>query len=145
MSICFNEEDVRPMGRNARGVIGIKLKGDDTVIGMDNIRDNCEVLTVTENGFGKRTATSEYRTQTRGGIGLINVKVTEKTGFVIGIKVVDDNQEFMLISTEGIVIRSNIEEVSVIGRNTQGVKMMNMDNNDKVAALAAFEIKDDEK
>ncbi|WP_270649455.1 DNA gyrase subunit A [Megamonas funiformis] len=145
MSICFNEQDVRPMGRTARGVIGIKLKGEDTVIGMDNIRDNCEVLTVTEHGFGKRTATSEYRTQTRGGIGLINIKVTEKTGFVIGIKVVDSQQEFMLISTEGIVIRSNIEEVSVIGRNTQGVKMMNMDNNDKVAALAAFEIKEDDK
>ena len=95
--------------------------------------------------MAKRTATSEYRTQTRGGIGLINIKVTEKTGFVIGIKVVDSQQEFMLISTEGIVIRSNIEEVSVIGRNTQGVKMMNMDNNDKVAALAAFEIKEDDK
>ena len=94
--------------------------------------------------FGK-VVISEYRTQTRGGIGLINIKVTEKTGFVIGIKVVDSQQEFMLISTEGIVIRSNIEEVSVIGRNTQGVKMMNMDNNDKVAALAAFEIKEDDK
>ena len=144
MSICFNEQDVRAMGRSARGVKGINLKNDDQVIGMDNIRENCEVLTVTENGYGKRTATSEYRTQIRGGIGLINVKVTEKTGFVIGIKVVDEKQEFMLISADGVVIRSNIEEVSVIGRNTQGVKMMNIDDNDKVAALAAFEIKEDE-
>ncbi len=143
MAICFNEQDVRSMGRTARGVKGINLRNDDKVIGMDNVRDNCEVLTVTENGFGKRTATSEYRKQTRGGIGLINIKVTEKTGFVIGIKVVDSNQEFMLISADGVIIRSNIEEVSVIGRNTQGVKMMNIDNNDKVAALAAFEVKDD--
>lgn len=142
MSISFNEQDVRPMGRNARGVIGIKLKGNDKVIDMDNLRKNCEVLTVTENGYGKRTPTEEYRAQSRGGIGLINIKVTEKTGFVVGVKVVNENQEFMLISTEGIVIRSNINEVSVINRNTQGVKVMNMDDNDKVAAVAAFE--DDE-
>ena len=127
------------MGRNARGVIGIKLKGDDRVIDMDNLRKGCEVLTVTENGYGKRTHTVEYRAQSRGGIGLINIKVTEKTGFVVGVKVVNENQEFMLISNEGIVIRSNINEVSVINRNTQGVKVMNMDNNDKVAAVAVFE------
>lgn len=127
------------MGRNARGVIGIKLKGDDRVIDMDNLRKGCEVLTVTENGYGKRTHTEEYRAQSRGGIGLINIKVTEKTGFVVGVKVVNENQEFMLISNEGIVIRSNINEVSVINRNTQGVKVMNMDNNDKVAAVAVFE------
>ncbi len=143
MSICFSEEDVRPMGRNARGVKGINLRKDDTVIGMDNMRRDCEVLTVTENGFGKRTAVSQYRLQTRGGIGLINIKVTEKTGFVVGVKVVDDKQEFMLISADGIVIRSNIGEVSVISRNTQGVKVMNMDDNDKVAALAAFDLKDE--
>lgn len=142
MSISFNEQDVRPMGRNARGVIGIKLKGDDRVIDMDNLRKGCEVLTVTENGYGKRTPTEEYRAQTRGGIGLINIKVTEKTGFVVGVKVVNENQEFMLISNEGIVIRSNINEISVINRNTQGVKVMNMDDNDKVAAVAVFE--DDE-
>lgn len=142
MSISFNERDVRPMGRSARGVIGIKLKGDDRVIDMDNLRKNCEVLTVTENGYGKRTPTEEYRSQSRGGIGLINIKVTEKTGFVVGVKVVNENQEFMLISNDGIVIRSNINEISVINRNTQGVKVMNMDENDKVAAVAAFE--DDE-
>ena len=106
---------------------------------MDNLRKGCEVLTVTENGYGKRTHTEEYRAQSRGGIGLINIKVTEKTGFVVGVKVVNENQEFMLISNEGIVIRSNINEVSVINRNTQGVKVMNMDNNDKVAAVAVFE------
>lgn len=143
MAICFNEQDVRAMGRTARGVKGINLRKEDQVIGMDTVRENCEVLTVTENGFGKRTATSEYRIQTRGGIGLINIKVTEKTGFVVGVKVVDEKQEFMLISEEGVIIRSNIEEVSVIGRNTQGVKMMNIDDNDRVAAIAAFELKDE--
>lgn len=145
MSICFNEQDVRAMGRTARGIKGISLKNDDKVIDMDNLRDDCEVLTVTENGYGKRTAVSEYRTQKRGGVGLINVKVTEKTGFVVGIKVVDNNQEFMLISVDGVVIRSNVGEVSVIGRNTQGVRMMNVGDNDKVAALATFDVKDEDK
>lgn len=145
MAICFNEQDVRAMGRAARGVKGITLKRDDKVIDMDNLRDDCEVLTVTENGYGKRTATSEYRTQTRGGVGIINLKVTEKTGFVIGIKVVDNMQEFMLISIDGVVIRSNVEEISIIGRNTQGVKMMSVGDNDKVAALATFDVKDEEQ
>lgn len=146
MAICFNEEDVRPMGRGAKGVKGIKFKNKSTdhVIGMDTIRPNCEILTVTENGYGKRTATSKYRIQNRGGVGLINLKVTEKTGFVVGVKVVDETQEFMLISMEGIVLRSNIQEISVISRNTQGVKLMNMDENDQVAALATFEIKDED-
>ena len=146
MAICFNEEDVRPMGRGAKGVKGIKFKNKSTdqVIGMDTIRPNCEILTVTENGYGKRTATSKYRIQNRGGVGLINLKVTEKTGFVVGVKVVDETQEFMLISMEGIVLRSNIQEISVISRNAQGVKLMNMDENDQVAALAAFEIKDED-
>lgn len=145
MAICFNEQDVRAMGRAARGVKGITLKRDDKVIDMDNLRDDCEVLTVTENGYGKRTATSEYRTQTRGGVGIINLKVTEKTGFVIGIKVVDNMQEFMLISIDGVVIRSNVEEISIIGRNTQGVKMMSVGDNDKVAALATFDVKDEDQ
>lgn len=145
MAICFNEQDVRAMGRAARGVKGITLKHDDKVIDMDNLRDDCEVLTVTENGYGKRTATSEYRTQTRGGVGIINLKVTEKTGFVIGIKVVDNMQEFMLISIDGVVIRSNVEEISIIGRNTQGVKMMSVGDNDKVAALATFDVKDEDQ
>ena len=143
MSVCFNENDVRSMGRNARGVKGIKLRGEDEIIGMDILREGCDVLTVTENGFGKRTPVDQYRIQTRGGIGIINVKVTEKTGFVIGIKVVDSEQEFMLVSSEGIIIRSNIEEISVISRNTQGVKVMSLENDDKVAALAVFDIKDE--
>ena len=143
MSVCFDESDVRAMGRNARGVKGIKLRGEDEVIGMDIMRKGCDVLTVTENGFGKRTPVEQYRLQTRGGIGVINIKVTEKTGFVIGVKVVDEDQEFMLVSEEGIIIRSNIGEISVISRNTQGVKVMSLEDEDKVAAIAVFDVKDE--
>lgn len=143
MSVCFDESDVRAMGRNARGVKGIKLRGEDEVIGMDIMRKGCNVLTVTENGFGKRTPVEQYRLQTRGGIGVINIKVTEKTGFVIGVKVVDEDQEFMLVSEEGIIIRSNIGEISVISRNTQGVKVMSLEDEDKVAAIAVFDVKDE--
>jgi DNA gyrase subunit A len=110
---------------------------------MDNLKRDAEVLTVTEEGFGKRTATSEYRSQTRGGKGLINMKVTDKTGTVVGLKVVRPGQELMLITTEGIVIRTNVDEVSVISRNTQGVKLMRTDLNDKVASLAAMDQKAD--
>jgi len=131
------------MGRNARGVRGIRLKTTDVVVGMDNLKRDAEVLTVTEEGFGKRTATSEYRSQTRGGKGLINMKVTDKTGSVVGLKVVRPGQELMLITTEGIVIRTNVDEVSVISRNTQGVKLMRTDLNDKVASLAAMDQKAD--
>lgn len=138
MAIAFAEDDVRPMGRVARGVRGIRLQEGDEVIGMDNLHREREVLTVTAMGYGKRTPTEEYRSQTRGGKGLINLKVTEKTGSVIGIKVVKPDQELMLITTEGIVIRTNVSEISVIGRNTQGVMLMKTGENDKVASLATM-------
>lgn len=141
ISIAFSEDDVRAMGRTARGVRGISLKEGDEVVGMDILTRNADVLTVTECGYGKRTATSEYRSQTRGGRGLINMKVTEKTGNVIGLKVVHDDQELMLITTEGIVIRTNVSDISVIGRNTQGVMLMKTDTNDKVASMATIEQK----
>ena len=141
MAIAFDEEDVRPMGRNARGVRGIRLREGDAVIGMDNLHRDADVLTVTEYGFGKRTPTGEYRSQTRGGKGLINMKVTEKTGAVIGLRVVRPGQELMLITSEGIVIRTNIDEISVISRNTQGVMLMKTEANDKVASLATMDPK----
>ena len=141
MAIAFDEEDVRPMGRNARGVRGIRLREGDAVIGMDNLHRDADVLTVTEYGFGKRTPTGEYRSQTRGGKGLINMKVTEKTGAVIGLRVVRPGQELMLITSEGIVIRTNIDEISVISRNTQGVMLMKTEVNDKVASLATMDPK----
>jgi DNA gyrase subunit A len=143
MAITFSEKDVRSMGRTAHGVRGIRLKEDDLVIGMETLTRDAEVLTVTEEGFGKRTFTTEYRLQTRGGKGIINMKVTDKTGQVIGIKVVKPGQELILISTEGIVIRIDIDDISVISRNTQGVTLMKTAKNDKVASLAAVEKKSD--
>lgn len=142
-AIAFSEDDVRAMGRVARGVKGIKLGPDDEVVGMDVLTHNAEVLTVTEGGYGKRTPTEEYRSQTRGGKGLINMKVTDKTGCVVGIKVVRPDQELMLITTDGIVIRTNVHEISVISRNTQGVKLMTTAENDRVASMATLEQKND--
>ncbi len=141
MAIVFNEDDVRSMGRPARGVKGIRLVEGDAVIGMDALNAAAEVLTVTAEGFGKRTQANEYRTQTRGGKGIINLKVTEKTGDVIGLRVVHESQELMLISTEGIVIRMNIADISLISRNTQGVKLMRAAENDRVASMAVMEQK----
>ncbi|SDP56171.1 DNA gyrase subunit A [Selenomonas ruminantium] len=141
-AIAFSEDDVRAMGRTARGVKGITLSMGDEVVGMDILVRNSEVLTVTECGYGKRTNTDEYRAQTRGGKGLINMKVTEKTGCVVGIKVVRPDHELMLITTDGIVIRTNVSDISVISRNTQGVKLMTTAENDKVASMATLEQKD---
>ena len=143
MAIAFAEEEVRSMGRNARGVRGIKLKKGDRVIGMDKLKHGAEVLTVSEEGLGKRTPTEEYRSQSRGGKGLINMKVTEKTGEVVGIKVVTPEQELLLITTEGFVIRTSIAEISSISRNTQGVMLMKTKDDDKVAALATVTLKND--
>jgi len=143
MAITFSEKDVRSMGRTAHGVRGIRLKEEDLVVGMETLTRDAEVLTVTEEGFGKRTFTTEYRLQTRGGKGIINMKVTDKTGQVVGIKVVKPGQELILISTEGIVIRIDIDDISVISRNTQGVTLMKTAKDDKVASLAAVEKKSD--
>ena len=142
-AIAFREEDVRPMGRNARGVKGISLQDDDEVIGMDVLHHNAQVLTVTAGGYGKRTPVEDYRPQARGGKGLINMKVTEKTGEVVGVKAVHPNQELMLITTDGIVIRTTVDEVSVISRNTQGVKLMSIAENDRVTSFATLNQKND--
>ena len=141
MAVAFAEDDVRSMGRTARGVKGINLKAGDMVVGMDNLARNAQVLTVTAEGYGKRTETSEYRLQTRGGKGLINMKVTEKTGAVVGLKVVRPGQELILITTDGIVIRTKVDEISTISRNTQGVKIMRLGDGDKVASFATMEQK----
>ena len=142
-AIVFDEEEVRSMGRAAHGVLGIKLQKGDFVIGMDKLRKDSEVLVVSSEGYGKRTPTEEYRPQSRNGKGLITMKVTEKTGDVVGIKVVSPDQELMLITTEGIVIRTNVSDISVISRNTQGVMLMKTKPEDKVAALATVTLKND--
>ena len=141
LAIAFEEGDVRVMGRQAHGVYGIRLSDMDEVVGMDTLRPEHQILTVTEEGYGKRTAVSEYRIQQRGGKGIINMKVTEKTGAVVGLKVVHPGQELMLITTGGIVIRTNVDEISVISRNTQGVKVIKTEEGDRVASLAVMDQK----
>ncbi|MBD3878149.1 MAG: DNA gyrase subunit A [Quinella sp. 1Q5] len=143
MTISFAEEEVRSMGRSARGVKGIQLKRGDRVIGMDKLRRGAEVLTVSEEGIGKRTPAEEYRPQGRGGKGLINMKITEKTGEVVGIKVVTPDQELLLITTEGFVIRTSIDDIGLQGRNTQGVILMKTKDDDRVASLATVTLKND--
>lgn len=141
LAIAFEEGDVRVMGRQAHGVYGIRLSDMDEVVGMDTLRPEHQILTVTEEGYGKRTAVSEYRIQQRGGKGIINMKVTEKTGAVVGLKVVHPEQELMLITTGGIVIRTNVDEISVISRNTQGVKVIKTEEGDRVASLGVMDQK----
>lgn len=135
-AIIFDEEEVRPMGRIARGVKGIKLRAGDEVVGMDTIKRDSEILTVTAGGYGKRTRVDEYSSHHRGAMGIINLRVTEKTGEVVGLKVVREGQELMLISTNGIIIRTGIDKISVIGRDAQGVIIMKTAEDDKVASMA---------
>ena len=137
MSITFDEKDVRPIGRVSQGVKGITLNDDDYVIGMEPIPDsNACLLAITENGFGKRTELEEYRVQTRGGKGVLTYKVTPKTGTVVGIKVVNENDDIILISSDGIIIRLEVKGISVLGRNTQGVTLMRMDDGVTVVSIA---------
>ena len=141
MSITFSEQDVRPMGRTAQGVIGIKLAEDDKVIGMESIISgaNATLLAITENGFGKRTDLEEYRIQNRGGRGVITYKVTQKTGKLVGIRVTDDSNDIMMITDTGTIIRINVKDVSVLGRSTQGVTLMRTNDGGKVVSIELVE------
>lgn len=139
MAIRFNEKDVREMGRNAMGVIAIKLREDDEVVAMDLIEEGKDLLVVSEYGFGKRTPLDEYRIQNRGGIGLITYNVKDKTGKLVSAKVIDENDEIIMISMSGIIIRLISKGISIMGRNTQGVTLMKINNeNDKVMAVAKY-------
>lgn len=146
IAIRFDEQDVRPMGRTAHGVKGISLVYGDEVVAMDSVADeSCEVLTATEFGMGKRTAVGEYRKQTRGGKGIINIKITEKTGLVVGMRVINPQQEIMMITSAGIIIRIDVDGISQFGRNAQGVKLMTLNDDDKVVSLAAIHHDEDEE
>ena len=136
MCITFDEKDVRPTGRSAQGVIGIRLNENDYVIGMESIISNTKsnVLTITENGFGKRTELEEYRVINRGGKGVITYKITPKTGEIVGIRIVDESDDIMLITDTGTVIRLNVSEISILGRSTQGVTLMKT-NEGKVVSI----------
>ena len=136
MSIHFHESDVRTMGRLAAGVKGITLGEGDQVVGVAVLRGEASILTVTENGFGKRTAVSEYKIQKRGGKGIFAIKTSERNGMVVGVLQVEDEDQVMLITTSGKVIRMPMDTVRIIGRNTQGVKLINLDEGEKVVALS---------
>ncbi len=139
MAIRFNEQDVRPMGRTAHGVRGIKLKDNDYVVGASLVSEGVDLLIVSENGMGKRTNVDEYKVQQRGGKGVKTYKITEKTGDIAGIKTIDDNHDIMLITSDGVVIRTGANEISTLGRDTSGVRLMRLAEDIKVVAIARID------
>ncbi len=147
MSIRFPESDVRPMGRSAFGVRGISLRDDDYVVAMEVVppESTGALLTVTERGYGKRTGLGDYRVQSRGGIGIINIQTTDRNGAVIGVSLVTDDDEVMLITQQGKVIRMVIHGVRTIGRNTQGVRLIDIEGDDQAVSLARLAESEDDK
>ncbi len=138
MCITFDEKDVRPVGRAAQGVLGIRLDEDDNVIGMESViagNKEYSLLAITENGFGKRTELDEYRVQNRGGRGVITYKITPKTGNIVGIRMAQEDDDVMLITNSGTIIRIKVKDVSVLGRATQGVTLMRTTENEKVVSI----------
>nr|HQH11003.1 DNA gyrase C-terminal beta-propeller domain-containing protein [Candidatus Sumerlaeota bacterium] len=144
LAVRFKETNVRPSGRFTGGVIGIRLGKDDEVIGMEVLRPNSTILTVCENGFGKRTDADDYRLIKRGGKGVINIKVTERNGDVISIKDVIDDDELIMLTQQGMSIRTYVKLMRVISRNTQGVRLINLQEGDKIVAVARIEEKEEE-
>lgn len=144
LSIRFDEDDVRAVGRTSMGVKGINLGKNDKVVGMEPIvSDKGYILAITENGFGKRTEVEEYRKQTRAGKGVLTYKTTSKTGHIIGVKIVNDLDDIMIITDTGIIIRINVEDISVLGRNTQGVTLMRTSEGGKVICIAKLPKEDE--
>ena len=145
MAVCFDENDVRPMGREAVGVRGIRLREGDYVVGAARARAGKTVLTITENGYGKRTPVEEYRITNRGGLGIKNYAVTEKTGPIVGIKVVDGSEDLLLVTQAGILIRTPVENIRAAGRATQGVIVMRFkEEGDQVISMALTEHEEEE-
>ena len=136
MAICFDENDVRSMGRDAVGVRGIRLRDGDHVAGAGIADEGLTLLSITENGYGKRTEVSEYTVQNRGGMGLKNYNITEKTGNVADVKVVSDSDDLLVIADDGTIIRMDIASISVLGRSTQGVRVMRLNGEAKVISIA---------
>ncbi|MFH1129806.1 MAG: DNA gyrase C-terminal beta-propeller domain-containing protein, partial [Pseudomonadota bacterium] len=146
MSIRFHEKQVRAMGRTAKGVRGITLRENDAMMGMAILdpESNSYIATVCENGFGKRTVASEFSIQHRGGIGVISIKTTERNGLVVGSQVVEEDDELMLITALGKVIRMPVEDISSVGRNTQGVRLIRLEDNERVVAVERLAEKADD-
>lgn len=145
LSIRFNETDVREIGRTGKGVIGIRLDEGNEVVGMEIVRDDSTILTVTENGFGKRSSLEDYRSQSRGGKGIITIKITEKNGRVVGMSQVSKDDEILLITGYGKILRTRTKDIAVQGRNTQGVRLLETEAGDKVKSLTKVVEREEEK
>ena len=145
MAIRFKESDARSMGRATGGVRGLRLKEGDEVVGLVVARPDSTILVVSERGLGKRTEIDAYRLQKRGGSGVINLKVSEKTGEVVTVRAVSEDEQLMMITKKGVVNRQHVSEIRVIGRATQGVKLMNLDDGDVVVDVARVIVDDDEE
>jgi DNA gyrase subunit A len=144
-SIRFKEEQVRPTGRGTFGVVGMKLDQDDKVVSMEILTLGFDILTVSEGGYGKRTEMAEYRLQSRGGKGIITMKTTDKTGRVIGVQQVTEEDQLMLISNKGKIIRLRIKDIRIIGRNTQGVRLIELEEGERVVSLARLAEKEEDE
>jgi DNA gyrase subunit A len=139
MAIRFSEEEVRPMGRGAAGVRGIEVEDDDQVIAADVVQEGAQILTITQRGFGKRTPLEEYRLQGRAGKGIIDIKTAGRNGTVVGMLQVRSGDDILLVTTKGKVIRIHADEVSSQGRNTMGVRIIDLDADDRVGSIARVE------
>jgi DNA gyrase subunit A len=145
MAIRFEETDVRPMGRNAYGVRGISLREGDEVVAMEVVREGGTVLTVAQNGYGKRTGLEEYRLQSRGGVGIINIQTSDRNGKVVGVAYVHDDDELMMISQFGMILRMKAGDIRTIGRATQGVRLIEMEEGDNVVSVAKLAEREDDE
>lgn len=143
MLVRFQEDDIRSMGRTAGGVRGIKLREGDEVVGMEIIEPGQEILVVTEKGYGKRTSEEEYRLQSRGGVGLKTMQITDKNGPMVAVKTVDNSEDLMLITINGMLIRMDVNDISLIGRSTQGVRLIRLGDDELVATVAKVEKEED--
>jgi len=145
MAIRFSETDVRAMGRTAYGVRGISLRDEDYVVAMEAVGPGGTLLTVTEHGFGKRTEIVEYRVQSRGGIGIINIATSDRNGLVVGVAYVQEGDELLLITQQGMILRMQTNDVRAIGRATQGVRLIDIAADDKVVSIAKLAEKEEEE
>jgi DNA gyrase subunit A len=144
MAVRFEETDVRPTGRGTFGVKGITLRDDDEVVGVEVVREGGTLLTVAQNGYGKRTALDEYRLQSRGGVGIINIQTSDRNGKVVGILFVTDDDQLMLMSQQGMILRTRAGDIRTIGRATQGVRLIEMEEGDSVVGVAKLAEREDE-
>jgi DNA gyrase subunit A len=144
-SIRFKESQVRTTGRDTYGVVGMTLEQDDAVVSMEILSVGADILTASEKGYGKRTPMDEYRLQSRGGKGIITMKTTDKTGRVIGVQMVTEDDQLMLVTNIGKIIRLRVKDIRIIGRNTQGVRLIDLEEGERVVSLARLAEKEEEE